>query len=501
MDGGDKKGNSERILSGAPKMKIRKFKIILLILVVILLAKIIVTLFALPKATIDYVAQYNEITKPIDFTPENNAADYYLKAAGLYKEQPRELFNSEVIYKWEDGRLTIDELPSETINQLEDWVESNKPAFEQVKLALQKPYFWFKKESDNGSTMNITYIEISSMKNIAEALLYSAKLKVSKKDFISAADDIIESYRIGQHLCRDNFSRIEQYAGISTKNEATKTMMGILTHSNPKLEQLEYFQDLFQNTIDNDKYIPSTSTEKVFQYDVIQRIYLNWVWGINKPSFRVLHGIVCLCGDNNFLWVQAFVGPSQSKVIYQIDRIFDLYEQLRDKTPWQIQHQYIEQLDEIKAINESNFFMEMFGCPFGRLFFVSQETKTQTEALITVLAILRFKADNNRLPETLDELVSVGYIKKLPQDPYSENILVYKLVDEDFKLYSVGGDFEDNNGEPVMIESNVGCGFNRMDIPGMPFSPSSGTIKRPFLKDIIYWPEMKKPVGYQQIGF
>ena len=131
-------------------MKIGKFKIVLLILAIILLAKIIITLVALPKATIDYVAQYNEITKPDNFVPENNAAGYYLKAAGLYKEHPRELFNSDVVYKWEDGKITIDELPSETIKQLEDWVESNKPSFEQVKLALQKPYCWLKRESDNG---------------------------------------------------------------------------------------------------------------------------------------------------------------------------------------------------------------------------------------------------------------------------------------------------------------------------------------------------------------
>ena len=71
-------------------MKISKFKLILIIVILLLSAKIIIALVALPKATVDYVAKYNELTQPADFIPEKNAADYYLRAEELYIEQSEE---------------------------------------------------------------------------------------------------------------------------------------------------------------------------------------------------------------------------------------------------------------------------------------------------------------------------------------------------------------------------------------------------------------------------
>ena len=46
-----------------------------------------------------------------------------------------------------------------------------------------------------------------------------------------------------------------------------------------------------------------------------------------------------------------------------------------------------------------------------------------------------------------EELFEAGYLKKLPMDPYSDSPLVYKKTDDDFILYSVGYDFEDDGGE------------------------------------------------------
>jgi len=72
--------------------------------------------------------------------------------------------------------------------------------------------------------------------------------------------------------------------------------------------------------------------------------------------------------------------------------------------------------------------------------------KAQTEALITVLAILRYKNDAGQFPQTLDVLAAKDYLRSVPSDPYSGNSLIYKLTDDGFNLYSVGKDFTDNGG-------------------------------------------------------
>ena len=49
-------------------------------------------------------------------------------------------------------------------------------------------------------------------------------------------------------------------------------------------------------------------------------------------------------------------------------------------------------------------------------------------------------------PEDLNELTPAGYLKQLPSDPYSDGMLKYERRGEDFVLYSLGADFDDDGG-------------------------------------------------------
>ena len=54
-----------------------------------------------------------------------------------------------------------------------------------------------------------------------------------------------------------------------------------------------------------------------------------------------------------------------------------------------------------------------------RVLDISHRCKIDTEALITTLALLRYKAEKNEYPATLEELAAAGYIKEVPIDPFS----------------------------------------------------------------------------------
>lgn len=86
--------------------------------------------------------------------------------------------------------------------------------------------------------------------------------------------------------------------------------------------------------------------------------------------------------------------------------------------------------------------------PWYKLMDLHYSCIASESGLLTILAILRYKVDKATLPQTLDELVSAGYLKELPMDPYSNKSLVYKQTDGDFILYSVGRDFTDDSGTP-----------------------------------------------------
>ncbi len=64
----------------------------------------------------------------------------------------------------------------------------------------------------------------------------------------------------------------------------------------------------------------------------------------------------------------------------------------------------------------------------------------------TELAILAFKAENDRWPANLEELVP-KYLAAVPEDPYSAGPLRYRLIDDHYTLYSVGRNGRDDGGK------------------------------------------------------
>lgn len=78
---------------------------------------------------------------------------------------------------------------------------------------------------------------------------------------------------------------------------------------------------------------------------------------------------------------------------------------------------------------------------------------TQFEAGIALLAIRDFKRKTGALPNALSELVP-GYLPRLPIDYADRKPLRYKRVGSDFRLYSIGFDGIDQNGEESKLDRN-----------------------------------------------
>jgi len=70
----------------------------------------------------------------------------------------------------------------------------------------------------------------------------------------------------------------------------------------------------------------------------------------------------------------------------------------------------------------------------------------QYEGVTTIFALKRWQHGKGEYPEKLAEIAEAGYLKRIPDDPYSNKPLVYKRTDDGFMLYSVGPNFEDDGG-------------------------------------------------------
>ena len=74
--------------------------------------------------------------------------------------------------------------------------------------------------------------------------------------------------------------------------------------------------------------------------------------------------------------------------------------------------------------------------------------RTNVEATVTILALHRYQADKGSFPEDLQQLISVGYLRQLPVDVYSDKPLAYRKTADSFILYSFGENFKDDGGKP-----------------------------------------------------
>jgi hypothetical protein len=162
----------------------------------------------------------------------------------------------------------------------------------------------------------------------------------------------------------------------------------------------------------------------------------------------------------------SLIHARRNKTIAKYNQIFDQIQAIQKLTPFQIKQTNtsidLERPDFLNSkiyfdsfMKKSRYFLVGFLTPWvdDNLSKYIFENKTLYGAVITILALKRYKLDTGAYPETLDELLDEDYITSIPMDPYSDKPLVYKKTETEFTLYSVGTDFKDDNGISSLYNS------------------------------------------------
>jgi hypothetical protein len=218
-----------------------------------------------------------------------------------------------------------------------------------------------------------------------------------------------------------------------------------------------HFEQVPQPEITN-----SFPAEKLFTYDAVQHVFTDDGTGdgrliphklftyrehlklhgaVSKPRFYSTIPIIYL----KTVWA-SLNHPTRRETLQLVEEVYELLGQLAKKKPSQMSQQGTSYDQELQSLTHDNHFVRSRFARRGRISQIYHRCIATNDALITTIAILRYKADKNKLPDNLDQLVSAGYIKQLPMDPFGPGPLTYKRIDNDFKLYSLGVDFDDDGG-------------------------------------------------------
>jgi hypothetical protein len=409
-----------------------------------------------PTISINYVEEATRLARLVA-DESLNAAPIYQKAIDAYKEPPlvgaekRSLLDAIKDKDW------VTELTEEELTLLKQCLSDNADAIEFFKQASEKPHCWWKREAKDNVVMAILLPELSNMRKLARLLSWRAKLQAFNGDTEQAFDDLLACYRAGRHLKGPRLL-VEQLVGIGIQAISTQNVLVILNNQEVDNQLLKNIQTRLEELMAEDTYTANYEVERFFALDFIQRCYTNNGRGSGHMIPSRVQELMSAFGDFYSSDV-AFLGSlaasiasaDRQEISREFEKIYSTAQEWAYKTPWQLHEEGVDLdmgLVNWSTLKRARCWPVYYLMPaIGAVNKTAHRHKTQVDALITTLAIIRFKQNTGNYPENLEGLVAAGYLKKIPLDPFSDQPLVYKRMADNFTLYSVGLNLIDDGGQ------------------------------------------------------
>jgi hypothetical protein len=400
-----------------------------------------------PSINIDYIDWLNKFVAA--GRPEvENARMYYDRAAELSVNAPMEIAEKVSAFTVKDYNSWFADLNDLQADSFLKWLADNQQSLEALKQGSQKPYYWPVYESrKSGQIQEIlvpdTMKVLPKYRLLARAMSYQIMYDEYKGKEADALNDCLVLYKFGINL-EGKGLLIEQMVGNAIEALAVSSVFRLLQRPDIPADMLKDFHTKLENVLCNAGPIMNFEAEKAFWYDLVQRGFTD----NGKGNGRVLpKGLPLVMKDapsfiaDFFFWNY----PDRHEVMATIDNCFEQAENLLEKTPCELHHKDKSQIwDEM---GKQSFMLQMIGPPYGKVNEMCWRLKTHRTALRTVITILVYEREKGRYPINLDELVSSGFLKELPMDPYSDKPLVYRKTETGFTLYSIGNNFVDDGGK------------------------------------------------------
>jgi hypothetical protein len=448
-----------------------------------------------PTIDTDYLAQLNQINKPPNYKEEDNAWPYYQKAFELLIT-PNQLGDiNDSIYTYQPN---IDKLNEKEKKFVTDWIEQNKASWLELEKAIQKPYCYIKytireTQKDDGNPFNEYAPELNAP-TLKIELQYTGKLRLmtilyawrieienKNKNPQQAIEDCLTMLNCSLHWQKNKTYAEEIWVWL-LNSYSCEGLLKVLSTNDFSADKLRDIQEKLTNIYKSYSFKFIMDCEKILFLDIVQSMFTKGGLGgghiipkyISSLAPMTFAGSILSGGEPIKQTTQEkiqFVAMSllharRNKTISKYDQIFEQLQQIQKMTPYEIKQSNI-QIDiphfsiwkyqvQLKTFPKESRFLVISAMTHGSADFaeIVHMDRSVMEAIITILALKRYKLENGEYPETLDELLNKEYITSIPMDPFCDKPLTYKKTDTDFTLYSVGRDFKDDGG--ISVFSNSG---------------------------------------------
>ncbi|MBX3323951.1 MAG: hypothetical protein KF757_13285 [Phycisphaeraceae bacterium] len=454
-----------------------------LLLVVALLIWMLPQVFAKPGTPRDYVAQFNERYANV---PESDRAWPLIKQAVLIKytlhgrkADTAELPQYPTWPAWEDSIAYID-----SIQPALDLVReaSTRPMLGRLLSAEPDHEFFAAQAEAVGDRytpapapvppmvgppllLSVVLDELGLIRRLSKELVADAHIAASRGQGDRVVEDLAALLNMGR-LAAESETIIGQLVQVAIESLALNSLSQIITH-HPDL-----FAELHLATLDSalrtigrgepatdnglTRFVPNLEYERLFFDDILQRTYSDDGNGNGRLTLSgarfIASGFVTTSPDASspvHVATMMLLAPNRQTLATQHKTIFDTQETQGRLRPWERDGAALNALyDSISPIGRSQFSLLSQLVPaFTSAYRTFDRIDTARDAMLTVVAIERYRLAHGAYPQSLDVLVP-SLLPGLPFDPVDGQTLRYRLTESGFVLYSLGRDGVDDLGRP-----------------------------------------------------
>jgi hypothetical protein len=385
---------------------------------------------------------------------ENSALQVLAAAGQLPKPWPPTTFGGPKLPEWTTSLAPPVRLEDKQTQTLRAELSRVAPALTTARQVADKPrgrytVVWM---TDGVGTL---MPHLQEARTVANVLYLDAVLRAQDDDIEGALVSCRAALNVGRSV-GDEPAAISQLVRLSCLRVALRGLERTLAQGQAPAPALEALQQLLQDEAEQPLQLIMTRSERAA---IHQHLEVVRAGQLNRAAYGLRSSRLGSSVDN--LVDRAKAMTSHALYLKFLTKLVEI-----SKLPPEQQHAQLQQLELPKMELPTLLSALMRADEPRKLAVVWHTAQAQLRCALAALAIERYRLEQQRWPDKLEELVP-RYLRVVPNDPFDGKPLRLRRTKDGLVTYSVGPDFQDNGGAMDLLNPQApgtDVGFRLWDV-------------------------------------
>ncbi len=346
---------------------------------------------------------------------------------------------------------------------LSPWIRENEAAWQHFLAGSRKPYCYREYKYDPNDQdkwlFSILMPHLSTLRTLACLGIWQSRIDRDQGQMQQALEDCLAVTRAARHW-QGKGTLVEQLVGLAISNLAHNEILCIAESQDLSANDLKQLRQHLSQIYPQGYPLIDMEAERLAFLDMVQHVFSDGGLGGGHllPTRMIwLENLAAIAGSSYrdlrtmipVFTAGAMLHARRSETVAKANQLYDQLCKTSKMTPYERRvRKTRDEEDMLTDLPRRKYFLIHYLMPaLSRVSEIAYRGTVTHQATLTVLALRRWWIEKGEYPAALHDLVAAGYLKELPQDPFSDKPLVYRKTDGELILYSLGYNFTDDGGE------------------------------------------------------